>query len=119
MDNIWGEMLEEQVHNKCVSPGKSNSSMLVHLAGHIKTRNSSTGSKVDKGMKQRFKEKSKAEMHIAVVTAISILGRCETHLYFILSLTSHSQVLQCSVSLCMMECTHCSPLEIKLNEMSI
>lgn len=81
MDNIWGEMLKEEVHNKCVSSGKS--------------------------------------MHIAVVPAISILGHSETHLYFILSLTSHSQALQRSVSLCMMECTHCSPLEIKLNEMSI
>lgn len=58
MNNIWGEMLKDQVHNKCVSSGKSNSSMFVHLVGHIKTRNSSTGSKVDKRMK-----KSRAEMH--------------------------------------------------------
>ena len=72
---------------------------------------------------ERLIERERAEMQscppLRFLSSVFWVTLRYSFIYFILSLTSHSQGLGLFISLRVMECTHCSPLEIKLHEMSI
>lgn len=76
----------------------------------------------DRGETQSKRRPSwNAKLHTTVFLAISILGHSEILIYLFHSV-SHFPFMRSGaffVSLCVMECTHCSPVEIKLHEMSI
>lgn len=75
----------------------------------------------DRGETQRKRRPSwNAKLHKTVYCHQYSGSLRGTHLFisFCLSLPIH-EVRGFFVSLCVMECTHCSPLEIKLHEMSI